>query len=371
MKKLPLSILSALALASATQAQTTVNSDPAGFVSVVLAGDSDSYVYIPFKRGSEYTGIVSQVSGNVVTFSGTPNLAVNQFVYASPAQPKTYYALIKSGTRAGVSYTVSSNNASSVTLDLGGDDISGSVVQGTSITIAPYDTLGTVFPGGQGVNPSASHSVASRQTEILFPDLVTAGTDLASPISYYYFSGTTGAGPGWRKAGVPSSLANDTVLPLDTFFIVRHNVSTSTTLTFTGNVQMSPVAAPVVTLQAGVSQDNAVAVPFATAATLSQLKLFESGVVTGSSSHSVASRGDEVLVWLNSVTGKDKAADLSYYYFTGTTGAGPGWRLAGAASVVANNEVVLGSDRCFVVRKKGTANPTSQLWSATPPYVGQ
>jgi len=51
--------------------------------------------------------------------------------------------------------------------------------------------------------------------------------------------------------------------------------------------------------------------------TLAESKIWESGAFLGSSSNGVGSRGDEILVYDNSVIGHDKAADFSYYYFTG------------------------------------------------------
>lgn len=374
-----------------------VEIDPLGYVTVNLAGDSDSYVNIPFKRSPEFVGVASALSANgtydagepftdgnnsgswdngetftdtnnVIALGGTPGLTVNQFVYVAVTQPKRYYVFLKSGTRAGMYYSVVSNAAASLTVDTAGDDLSTAINSTTTLEVIPYDTLGSIFPGGVGVNPSPSHSAASRQSEVLIPDLSTAGKDLAFPQSYYYYSGTAGPGAGWRKAGFVGTLANDDVLLPDTFFAVRHNVATSTSLTFTGTVQMARLATPLGTL--GVTdQDNAVALPFATEMTLAQLKLYESGAFVGSSSHSAGTRQDEVLVWDNSVIGKNKAATTSYYYYTGTAGLGAGWRKASVPGTLADNDLVIGPTKSIVIRKKATAQPATFLWSVLPPYV--
>ena len=396
--KAPTAILSLLAALAASPviAQTTVNSDPVGFASLTLAGNSDSYVYLPFKRTPEFVGSAVSLaanntydlgesftdtnssgardagepftdSNNVVNVKGA-NFAANQFAYAQGAQPK-FYMFVKTGTRTGVFYTIVSNGTSSVVVDLNGDSLAGAIDSTTGLQVIPYDTLGTIFPNGQGVNPSSTHSIGNRQTEVLFPDISTAGKDLAFPVSYYYFSGTSGAGMGWRKAGASGVLANDTVLSPEAIFVVRHNVAVDTTLTFVGTVQMATLTTPLVTLSPGIDQDNSVALPFATPMTLSQLKLFESGAFVGSDSHSIGQRKDQLLVWDNSVTGKNKAADVSYYYFTGNTGVGPGWRKAGASGVLANDDVVVSSTKGFVIRKKGTANPVIVNWTVKPHYV--
>lgn len=366
MKK-TLSLVVLLTLLSSARA---VESDPAGFTTLTLLGNTDSYIYIPFKRNPAFVGMASSLAGgNVISIAGTPGFTANQFVYAAGTQPNRYYVFLKSGTRAGVYYTITSNDTTSITVDTAGDDLTSAITSTTSLEIIPYDTLGTIFPSGVGVHPSSSHSIAVRQSEILLPNNTSAGTNLASSISYYYYSGTAGVGPGWRKAGVTGTIANDDILVPDTFFVVRHNIGTNTSLTFTGTVQMSQLATPVGTINTSTDQDNAVALPFATELTLAQLKLFESGTFAGSSSHSIATRQDQVLVWDNTVSGKNKAADVSYYYYTGTAGAGAGWRRSGITGTVANNDVVIGPNKGIIIRKKSGGAPATALWSVKPPYV--
>lgn len=395
MNKLRLFLIALCALPLLSKA---VETDPAGFVTVDLAGNSDSYVYIPFKRSAEFVGTAASLSANgtydagepftdgnsnqiwdngetftdtsnVIALTGTPGLTINQFVYVSGTQPKHYYVFLKSGTRVGMYYSVVSNAVASLTVDTAGDDLTTAINSTTTLEVIPYDTLGSVFPAGAGVNLSASHSAGLRQSEVLIPDLSAAGKNLAFPRSYYYYSGTAGLGAGWRKAGVIGAIANDDILLPDTFFAVRHNVATATSLTFTGTVQMAELATPLGTIAGSTDQDNAVALPFATEMTLAQLKLFESGAFVGSSSHSAGVRQDEVLVWDNSVLGKNKAADTSYYYYTGTAGVGPGWRKAGVVGTLADNDVVIGPNKGIVIRKKASAQPVTVLWTVRPPYV--
>ncbi|MBE2285560.1 MAG: TIGR02597 family protein [Prosthecobacter sp.] len=392
---IPLLALQCLPLANA------VETEPVGFVTVELAGNSDSYVYIPFKRPPAFVGAAASLSSNgvydvgepftdnnpangvrdaaeaftdtnnVITLAGTPGLTASQFVYSAGVQSNRYYVFLKTGTRIGMYYTVVGNDTGSVTVDLAGDDIAaaGAITESTTLEVIPYDTLGTIFPSGAGVNPSTSHSIATRQSEVLIPNLGSAGTNLASPVSYYYYNGVAGAGPGWRKAGVSAVIANDDVLLPDAFFTVRHNISTATSLTFTGSVQMSQLTTPVGTIANSTDQDNAVALPFATEQTLAQLKLWESGVFAGSSSHSLATRQDQVLVKDSSVIGKNKAAGTSYYYYTGATAPGPGWRKSGVSSVIANDDIVVSPTKVIVIRKKSTGAPVSALWTVKPPYV--
>jgi len=395
MNKLRLFLIALCALPLLSKA---VETDPAGFVTINLAGNSDSYVYIPFKRSAEFVGTAASLSANgtydagepftdgnsnqiwdngetftdtsnVIALTGTPGLTVNQFVYVSGTQPKHYYVFLKSGTRVGMYYSVVSNAAASLTVDTAGDDLTTAIDSTTTLEVIPYDTLGSIFPAGAGVHPSSSHSFATRQSEVYLPDFSTVGKNLALTISYYYYSGAAGLGPGWRKAGAAGVLANDDTLSPDSFFVVRHNIATNTALTFTGTVQMSELSTPVRTLAAATDQDNAVALPFATEITLAQSKLFESGAFAGSSSHGFAARQDEILVWDNTVTGKNKSANAIYYYYTGAAAPGPGWRKSGVAGTLANDDVISSSTKGIVIRKKATAQPTTVLWSVRPPYV--
>lgn len=392
---IPLLALQCLPLANA------VETEPVGFVTVELAGNSDSYVYIPFKRPPAFVGAAASLTNNgvydvgepftdnnpangvrdaaeaftdtnnVITLAGTPGFTANQFVYSAGVQSNRYYVFLKAGTRIGMYYTVVSNGTNSVTVDLAGDDLTAAnaITTDTTLEVIPYHTLGTVFPSGAGVHPSVNHSFASRQTELYLPDVTTAGKNLALTVSYYYYSGGLGAGNGWRKAGVAGTLANDDVLPVDSFFVVRHNIATATNVTFTGSVQMSQLTTPISVLAGSVDQDNAVALPFAVEMTLADLKLVESGAFVGSPDHSFGNRKDELHVWDNTVTGKNKAANEIYYYYTGTLGAGQGWRKAGAAGTLANSTVVSGPNRGFLIRKKASASPATVLWTVKPPYV--
>ena len=81
----------------AAVAQTSVVSDPVGFLTTSCLGNSDTFVSVPFTRPPEFVCAIQSVSGSIITVTGTPGWTGNQFVYAVGAQPKHYYALIGSG----------------------------------------------------------------------------------------------------------------------------------------------------------------------------------------------------------------------------------------------------------------------------------
>ena len=361
----PLAVAVLCAVIAPAAFAVTATTDPVGFVKVSFQGSADSYSSIPFKRTPEYAGSIASVAGNTLTVSGTPNFG--NLVYTSPSQPKHYYILVTSGAKIGLSYSIDTNSTNTLTVDPAGDTITS--LAGSTFQVIPYDTLASLFPAGAGVVGSPSHGLGSRQTEILIPDNVTAGTDLPAFKSYYYYSGSAGVGAGWRLSGVTGVKADDDVLYPDSHFVVRQNTASTSEATYMGTVHMGALSTPIGTIAANTDQDNAISLPIPANLSLAQLSLYPS-VFTGSSSHGLGSRQDEVLVWDNAVNpGVDKPADRSYYYYTGTAGLGAGWRLSGVTGALANDTVVLTPTTSLTVRKKGNASPGTVVWTVTPPYA--
>ena len=81
-------------VAPSLSAQTTMTTDPVGFTTTSLLGNSDTYVGVPFTRPPEFTGMAQSADENTVTINGTPGWTNNQFVYSAGTQPKHYYVLI-------------------------------------------------------------------------------------------------------------------------------------------------------------------------------------------------------------------------------------------------------------------------------------
>jgi len=369
MKKLPYILLGALALAGNTFGQTTATSDPVGFNSVTALGNSDTRFSVPLQRPNVFTGTVASVSGNVVTVSGTPAWTTNQFVYAAGTQSNTYYLEFKSGAKVGMFYTVTANAAGTLTLNLNGDSIS-TVAANDSFKLVPYWTLSTLFPNQAGITATTSISGSAPVTDILIPDVTSAGTDLGAPSGYFYYSGTGFGGAGWRAiGGSPSQKVNDTPLSPDGFLIVRQDgVSTSSILTATGAVPTNVRKYVIGTLQANVDQDNAVGIDIPVGLSLTQSNLFQSNAFAGTSLIS-GDQGDQLLVFDDTTADFDKAATTGYFYYTGTAFGGAGWRLIGGSPTAKQDAVtVFQPGSGYIIRKAGVASPQSVVWSLPLPY---
>jgi uncharacterized protein (TIGR02597 family) len=304
--------------------------------------------------------------------SSTPNppgWTEDQFVYAAGAQSNHYYVLVTEGPKEGRYYDILDNTSTTLQVDLAGDTLEGQLTAGTKIKIIPHWTFGTLFPDGEGVHTTSSHSAAQRPTTVLMPPTDVPGKNLASTALYYYYTGATAPGPGWRKSGASTVLANDDVIIPDIPLIIRHNIETPTTVTIVGDVQWSGFATVLNILDGDQDQDNFIGTKVPIGMTLAESKLFESGAFVGSASHSAAQRQDVLLVFDNSVVGKNKASSTIYYYYTGATAPGPGWRKSGASTVLANDDVVFDIGKGVVIRKKATGSPSSTVWQLTPDYI--
>jgi uncharacterized protein (TIGR02597 family) len=364
-------LLSLMAMTTATLAQVTTT--PVGFNTVTALGNSDTRLSTPLQRSSVYQGLVQSVSGNVITVQGLPGWTSGQFLYVAGSQANTYYVTPTSGNKIGMFYTITANtadngtaNTTTLTVDSAGDTLDGvsGIVTGDSLSIIPYWTLDTVFPGQVGITTTTSISGAGSMTRIFIPDPTSAGVDLAATISYYYYSGTGFGGAGWRRSGGGlTNKKNDDILTPDSYVIIRQDgVVSNAVITVAGGVPSSARSYIIGTRAANTDQDNAIAVDVPVPLTLTQSNLFESGAFAGTTSISGAS-GDKLLVFDDTTAAIDKAAVKSYYYYTGTGFGGAGWRLQGGGlTTIRNNDVVFQPGSGYNIRKQGTGAVSTFIW---------
>ncbi len=324
-----------------TQAQTTTT-DPVGFYRVTLLGDADTVVSLPFTRPESAACLVESYAGNVVTVTGASSWTQDEFVYSAGNQANTYYVLVRSGAKEGNTYTVLANDASSVTIDLNGDTLVG-LNPGDRLSIIPYWTLNTVFPDGKGVHTSPSP--LQRYTEVFVPNLSGEGINLVPKRKYYFHNGY------WKEVNSGTANRNDDVLVPEAFFIVRHNVSTNTTLTTIGGILLNKLAVPIASNTNG-KQDNFLSVQRPVPFSLNESGLIASGAFSPSISPLL--RTDELYTFDNNLQSKNKAASGKYYYLNGT------WRSVNAGTNDVGDLKVFGPGTGFIIRKN--AGSGSALW---------
>jgi uncharacterized protein (TIGR02597 family) len=324
-----------------------IGSDIAGFVKLPLLGLSDNYISLPFLRPAAAVVTVSSISSNLITVAGSPGWSSNQFVYSAGAQSNTYYARFTSGAAEGRFYPVAANGTNTLTLTLGSDNLN-AVGQNDALSVEPFWTFKTVFPNGSGVNISLTSG--NRNTEVLIPDFTSAGINL-SAAKFYYFSGGL-----WKLVGQSTDRGDDVLLP-NTHFVVRHNVSTNTTLTTFGVVAVSKLALPLITTTSN-QQDNFLALTRPVSVSLDNSGLVSSGAFAASPLPGALT--DELLTFDNTVAQRNKSSSAIYYFWNGA------WRRVGAGTNIVGQSAVFAPGNAVIVRK--ATNSVSPLWLNSPTY---
>lgn len=340
-----------------------VVTDPVGFYKLPCQGNSDTIVSTPFTRIPEFTGLIGSIAANVITVSNTPGFTANQFVYLGVAlQSNHYYAVVSSGTQEGKLFPITNNTASTLSVQLLPEDLTG-VGAGDQIKIIPYWTLLTAFSDGT-VNPSAS--AGTRLTELLIPNFNGTNTAQSPASTYYYFTNATVRA--WRLQGGGTTSHNEDVLVPDGYSIVRQNVATLTTVIAPGAVPMKKQRTVVGRNGAGTAgRDNYIAEFRPAAVSLNDSTLFQSGAFRPSAS--AGTRVDELLVTDNNAAGQNKSPAFTYYYFTNATVSA--WRLQGGGTTDRGTTQVFQPGFGVVLRANNIGNPvspTAATWVNSPTY---
>ena len=283
------------AVPSLTVAQS-VATDPVGFTTTTLLGQSDSAISLPFVRPPEFIGGVQSASGNTITVSGNPFTA-NQFVYNGSSQRNRYYALIGSASTAnpkeGHTYPIVANGANTLTVDLGPDNLNG-IPANAQVSVIPNWTLNTVFPASdQNVSFTPSASSANYKTQIRVPDTTAPGVNV--PYTTYFFFNNA-----WRLVGDENTDRGDDPLMPDSYFVVRNlNGAPTLPLVTLGSVLLKKVSVPLITSTTG-PQANPVSLlrPLDVSLNATGLNAADGSFVTG----------DELHLFNNSTVGYDKPA---------------------------------------------------------------
>lgn len=326
----------------------SVTTDPVGFTTTTLLGNSDSFVALPFARPSAFVGGIQSASGNTLTVSGSP-WAANQFVYTAGSQPNRYYALIGPATSAnpkeGRTYPIVGNGANTLTLDLGQDDLAG-VPANARVSVIPNWTLATAFPAAdQNVSFTPTTSVPTYKTQLRVPETSAAGIDL--PYATYYFSNNA-----WRLVGDETTDRGDDPLLPDSYFVVRNlNGAPTLPLVSLGSVLLKKLTVPLMT-GTSLQQDNPVSLlrPLDVALNATGLNRADGSFVAN----------DRLLLFNNAQVGFDKAPVV--YYVDSAAPNGP-WRLLNDPTLSDRGGDVIPAGTGFIVRKAPTANGQPAFWT--------
>lgn len=289
-------------LASATcvmsaNAQNTVATVPEGMISFAIPQGSNTYLSLPLTNNSVYTSVVSAVASTKITVDDAPSpFTTNLHTAAAP-----YFVKFLSGNESGRVLLVTSNTASTLTLDTT-DNVSGAAVAltttsfnvqvGDTFEVFPGDTLASVFGAGTTQSPLLLTGGANATTS---DDLILYTTGTAAAVTYYFNTSTghwaeetgTVSSLGARVIASPANANNTIIYPYSAFTVVRQSNHPDTTLVLAGRV--TPVAAETKVVSKGTIYTST---HYATDVKLSQLH-FGSNWVTSAS----AAAADTLGVW--------------------------------------------------------------------------
>jgi uncharacterized protein (TIGR02597 family) len=341
MKSITSFALAATLLSATATFADTVTSEISGYLKISAPASTDTPVSPVFSRPTIWRSTVASVSGSTISVTGTPGWTAGSLAPGA----STYHVRLTSGALNGHFLTITANAAASVTVDNAGLNLA-SVVAGDTLEIAPYWTLGTLYPAADaGTKFIATSSPLARQTEILLFDASSTGIDRASSGRYFFYKNA------WRKVGASTATSFDnTIIYPDSYFVQRNN-SSATTLVFTGRVLPGTVSTVLEAIPSG-QNDNFMGLSFPVDITLSRSGLSSNGFTATTNVNSIA---DQLLVFDPAVTGFNRAPSAAYYYYNG------GWRKVGdSTNTDYSNSVTLPAGAGFLIRKAASA--TSTAW---------
>jgi len=370
-------LFAASLLPVAAVAQTSVVSDPVGFLTTSCLMNSDTFVSVSFTRPPEFVGAIQSVAGSIITVTGTPGWSGNQFVYAGGPQPKHYYALIGSGgasnPKEGHTYFVSANGSNTLTVNATGDNLTG-ITANTQVLLIPYWTPATVFPAADAnVSFTPTTSSAAYQTQVLVPNYSAPGINLPYLPAYFFSNNVDGTSSnvGWRIAGDNTTDHGDDPLLPDGYFVVRNlNGAPTLPLKSIGAVLTKKLTVPLVSALRQ-DKDNAVSMIRPVDVALSATGLNPANGSFLATPPAVASQGhtlvlkDQLLLFDNSQASINKQPSAIYYYLSGAN-ATPGWKLVGDNLYHDTDAIPAGS--AMVIRKVHNLTGQTRFWTNAPTY---
>lgn len=229
-----------LAVASLAMADTTVTTDPVGYMTYSFPATTSvtsSYLSVPLTNAPIYSGAVASFTSTTVTFADTPFTAGALAQSGSP-----YFLRFQSGTQVGRSVLVTANTANSVTVDVTNNssqttnlDTSGfSVAAGDLVQIFSGDTLASFFGDNTTGNPLLIVGAAGP----LSADTVGIYNKNLAKQDGYYFSTSLGY---WRSNASTENKNGVVLYPDATFCLTRRSGRAALSFTVVGDV---PAVAP-------------------------------------------------------------------------------------------------------------------------------
>jgi uncharacterized protein (TIGR02597 family) len=325
--------------ATSVRADTSVTTDPVGFITLNAAGTGGtsssalSFLGLSFTRPVEYQGAAASASGATL-FDNNAAWTDNQF----NAPNGTFYLELTSGTGTGLMANITASSASNKSLTLAAD-LSAYISAGTTYKIRKNWTVASLFgpndeSGLQGGNATSA-------------DQILVYNSAAKNYTTYYYQTSGLGGVGWRTTSSTSADASGAAFNPTDGMIIRRFQSSSVAFSIAGAVKLGQTDIPV------ASGLNVVSNVYPT----NTLTLGNSGLLASGLNGGTATSADEVQIY-------SAGAYSTYYYQTSGLG-GTGWRSTTSTSADASSTVIPPGASVIVQR---TNNAAPFTWSVPQPF---
>jgi uncharacterized protein (TIGR02597 family) len=357
---LPPSLLAAISLAcislTSASAQTTASTTPVGFVTLNAFGTGTSSGPYTFNGLSVAPPVVAQGTSTAVgtnTITDTTQ-SWTQDEFDAAAGP--YYVEITGptgGAGIGTMYDITATNASTQTITLAQNLVSG-VVAGATYRIRAHWTISTVFGPSGSLPLQVTGGVATASGANPLADLILVWDNTLPTPGYdtFYYKIKNGVTTGWTEitSGTPVATPANAILYPEQGIIIQRQGSANTSITLMGAAKEGQISIPV------VNGYNFIGNPFPAPLTLGTCGLYTGstatgiagGVLTPSGSNTLA---DQVLIWDN--TQNPPAYNTFYYKIK--NGVTTGWTevtTGTPVAVPANYQIGVGA--CIIVQTNGS-----------------
>ena len=323
---IPQKTLSLLAVASLLVSSnlSAVETDPVGYITVTINGNGGSgsaftYMGVPLHKAVSSSGAIDTApAANTITDTSQA-WTVDEYAGA--------YVIITSGVNEGVSATISSNTADTLTTT---EDLSSLLAGDESYEIRPYTTIADVFGATNSAGLDGGSSAGNADTILIQSG---AGFD-----TYYYKDSGLLGGTGWRSSASPIVDQSGAIISYGTGIIVVRKQTDDIDLVISGSVFGGDAITPI------EADYNWKAPSIPVGLTLNSLfgTTNEAGLDGGSS----AGNADNIIV--------PTAAGLTTYYYknAGLLG-GTGWRSSSSPIADVGDTVFVQPGQMFLINRSG------------------